>query len=31
MVSLVVLWRFKVPEPLLIAIAGIAGIFLYDG
>lgn len=30
-VSLLVLWRFKVPEPLLIGIAAIAGIFLYRG
>jgi len=30
-VSLLVLWRFKVPEPLLIGIAAAAGLFLYKG
>ncbi|UFS70963.1 chromate efflux transporter [Geomonas sp. RF6] len=29
--SLLILWRFKVPEPLLIAVAAVAGIFLYRG
>jgi len=30
-VSLLILWRFKVPEPLLLAVAAVAGIFLYKG
>jgi chromate transporter len=30
-VSLLVLWRFKVPEPLLIGIAAVAGVFPYKG
>lgn len=30
-VSLLVLWRFKVPEPLLVALAAVAGVFLYRG
>jgi chromate transporter len=29
--SLVILWRFKIPEPALIAAAAIAGIVLYRG
>ena len=28
-VSLLILWRFKVPEPLLIGLAAVAGVFLY--
>ncbi len=28
-VSLLVLWRFKVPEPLLIGLAAVAGVFLH--
>jgi chromate transporter len=31
LVSLLILWRFKLPEPLLIAIAAVAGILLYRG
>lgn len=31
LVSLVLLWRFKVPEPLLVAVAGIAGVLLSRG
>jgi len=30
-VSLLLLWRWKLPEPLLIAGAAIAGFFLYKG
>lgn len=30
-VSLLILWRFKVPEPILIGLAAIAGVFLYRG
>ncbi len=30
-VSLLVLWRFKIPEPAIIAVAAIAGIILYHG
>ncbi|WP_224962196.1 chromate efflux transporter [Geomonas subterranea] len=29
--SVLVLWRFKIPEPLLIAIAAVAGVMLYKG
>ncbi len=29
-VSLIVLWRFKVPEPILIAAAAVAGMILYQ-
>jgi len=29
--SLVALWRFKVPEPLLIGAAALAGVLLYKG
>ncbi len=29
--SLVILWRFKIPEPALIAVAGVVGIVLYRG
>lgn len=30
-VSVLILWRFKVPEPLLIAAAAVAGVLLYRG
>lgn len=30
-ISAVILWRFKVPEPLIIAVAAVAGFFLYRG
>ncbi|QWV93289.1 hypothetical protein KP004_19315 [Geomonas oryzisoli] len=30
-VSLAILWRFKIPEPLLLTAAAIAGVFLYAG
>jgi chromate transporter len=30
-VSLLILWRFKVPEPLLIGVAAVVGVFLYRG
>jgi chromate transporter len=30
-VSLLILWRFKVPEPLLIGAAAVAGVLLYRG
>ncbi len=29
--AILILWRFKVSEPLLIAIAAVAGVFLYHG
>jgi len=29
--SLLILWRFKVPEPILIAVAAVAGILLFQG
>jgi chromate transporter len=29
LLSLAILWRFKVPEPVLIAVAAIAGVLLY--
>jgi chromate transporter len=28
-VSLLILWHFKVPEPLLIGVAAVAGVILY--
>ncbi len=31
MTSILVLWRFKVPEPILIGVAAVAGVFLYHG
>jgi chromate transporter len=31
LISLVILWRFKIPEPVLIALAAIAGVILYRG
>ena len=30
-VSLLILWRWKLPEPLLIAVAAVIGLFLYRG
>jgi chromate transporter len=30
-VSLIVLWRWKLPEPLLVAVAAIAGVILFKG
>jgi len=31
LIALAVVWRFKIPEPLLIAIAGVAGLLLFRG
>jgi len=31
LVTLLILWRFKIPEPALIVAAAIAGIVLYRG
>src|SRR6185369_2377955 len=30
-ISLIVLWRWKPPEPLLVAVAAVAGVLLYKG
>jgi chromate transporter len=30
-VSLLILWRWKVPEPLLVAVAAVLGVLLYRG
>jgi hypothetical protein len=29
-VALVILWRFKVPEPILVAVAGAVGLALFS-
>ncbi len=31
LIALAIVWRFKIPEPLIIAIAGIAGLLLFRG